>query len=98
MVQTLTSLCPITETTTISGKEETVTYTSTSVYTTHVPTYIEVTATAPDNTKTYESFLNFYDFAFGLIYFIVLRLEWFKLLQVFVPLPKQPLFQGKRRL
>ncbi|EMR84602.1 putative repetitive proline-rich cell wall protein [Botrytis cinerea BcDW1] len=52
VVQTLTSLCPITETTTISGKEETVTYTSTSLYTTILPTYVEVTATAPDTTKT----------------------------------------------
>ncbi|KAI9645775.1 hypothetical protein NHQ30_005208 [Ciborinia camelliae] len=51
VVETITSLCPVTETTTISGKEVTVTYTTTSFYTTRAPTYVEVTATAPGNTQ-----------------------------------------------
>ncbi|RAL59726.1 hypothetical protein DID88_000358 [Monilinia fructigena] len=45
-------LCPVTDTTTISGKEVTVTYTTTSYYTTNVPTHFEVTTTAPEKTET----------------------------------------------
>jgi hypothetical protein len=41
--ETITSLCPVTETKTVSGQEVTVTYTTTSTYVTHAETTIEAT-------------------------------------------------------
>ncbi|KAF7562010.1 hypothetical protein G7046_g2129 [Stylonectria norvegica] len=49
---TSTSLCPVTKTETISGKEVTKVYTSTSIFVTHVPTIIKATESIPGQTET----------------------------------------------
>lgn len=53
-MSTITSLCPITETKTISGIVTTTTYTSTSYIVTDVPTEIETSVTLPGKIETYE--------------------------------------------
>ncbi|PHH90587.1 hypothetical protein CDD83_3231 [Cordyceps sp. RAO-2017] len=49
---TLTSLCPVTKVTTIAGQERTVTYTTTSLIKTTLPTTIAETVTQPDHVAT----------------------------------------------
>ncbi|PHH62578.1 hypothetical protein CDD81_6893 [Ophiocordyceps australis] len=49
---TITSICPVTETTTIGGKEYTTTYTTTKLIETKVPKTIKETKKLPDTTKT----------------------------------------------
>lgn len=52
MLSTYTTVCPVTETKTEAGKIVTVIYTTESIVTTHIPTTIEVTTTAPGGTQT----------------------------------------------
>jgi len=48
--QTITSLCPVTEVKTISGKEYTTTYTSTNYIVTHIPSTVEIVTSVPGGT------------------------------------------------
>ncbi|PQE30657.1 repetitive proline-rich cell wall protein [Rutstroemia sp. NJR-2017a WRK4] len=50
--ETITSLCPVTQTTYISGKLETVTFTTTSLIYTHRKTTVQDTITRPPSTTT----------------------------------------------
>ncbi|PQE05413.1 repetitive proline-rich cell wall protein [Rutstroemia sp. NJR-2017a BVV2] len=51
--QTITSLCTVTDTTTIDSKEVTVTYVSTSLIYTYIETHVESTVTQPPTTTTF---------------------------------------------
>ncbi|RDA94317.1 hypothetical protein CP533_3796 [Ophiocordyceps camponoti-saundersi (nom. inval.)] len=50
--KTITTVCPVTKTTTIAGKEYTTTYTTTSIIKTAVPKTYEETVTQPDKWAT----------------------------------------------
>jgi len=49
---TITSLCPVTRVTTIGGKERTITFTTTKLIETNIPTTVQKTVERPDVTAT----------------------------------------------